>query len=112
MMRRSPSARWLGVLACFSLSASQAAAQSSQPTARLERLFFVEIASLLCEMELTDETEDALDQAISVEQRRLRLTDRQMAAIYEQVRASVAANQEAACESVRLLDPSPGDADD
>jgi hypothetical protein len=111
LVMRHSSRLWINV-AFLAIAVGQAAAQNSHLTGRLERLFFVEIASLLCEIELPDEIEHALDQAIRVEQRRLRLTDRQMAAVYEKVRATVAANREVACESVRQLDPSPDDTDE
>lgn len=87
----------------------QAAAQG---TTRLQRLLQVEISALVCEVELPDEVEDGLDREIHAEQRRLGLSERQMAAVYERVRLSVMANPEAACESVRQLDPSPGEPDD
>ena len=110
-MRRSYSARCLYALLSACLIAANAQAQP-RDTARLERMFQVEIAALLCEVELPDDVEDGLDRGIRAEQRRLRLTDRQMARIYEQVRALVAAQQEAACESLRQLDPSPDDPDE
>jgi hypothetical protein len=75
-------------------------------------MFQVEIAALLCEVELPDDVEDGLDRGIRAEQRRLRLTERQMAQIYEQVRSMVVAQQQAACESLRQLDPSPDDLDE
>ena len=100
---------------CTALAVILVAAHAqAQPrdTARLERMFQVEIAALLCEVELPDDVEDGLDRGIRAEQRRLRLTERQMARIYEQVRAMVVAQQQAACESLRQLDPSPDDPDE
>ena len=110
-MRRWYSARCLYALCSACLIAAHAQAQP-RDTARLERMFQVEIAALLCEVELPDDVEDGLDRGIRAEQRRLRLTDRQMAGIYEQVRGMVVAQQEAACESLRQLDPSPDDPDE
>ena len=97
--------------AMVALVAAHAQAQP-RDTARLERMFQVEIAALLCEVELPDDVEDGLDRGIRAEQRRLRLTDRQMAQVYERVRGMVIAQQEVACESLRQLDPSPDDADE
>ncbi len=84
----------------------------ARDTAQLEHLFYLEIAALRCEIELPDETEDALDRAIMIEQRRLRLSERQMAAVYKMVWAKVEANQGLACEIVGQLDPSPVDPED
>lgn len=99
--------RRFGLIAGLTLSVPQAGAQVARDTALLERLFYVEIAALLCKMELLDETEDALDQAIKAEQRRLRFSERQMAAVYRKVWADVEANRALACEAVRQLDPPP-----
>jgi hypothetical protein len=103
--------RGLCTTAMVALVGAHAQAQP-RDTARLERMFQVEIAALLCEVELPDDVEDGLDRGIRAEQRRLRLTERQMAQIYEQVRSMVVAQQRAACESLRQLDPSPDDLDE
>jgi hypothetical protein len=97
------------VSACLMAAPAHAQAQG---TARLERMLQVEIAALVCEVELPDDVEDGLDRGIRAEQRRLQLTDRQMARIYETVRGRVIAQQEAACESLRQLDPPPDEADE
>ena len=97
--------------AMVALVAAHPQAQA-RDTARLERMFQVEIAALVCEVELPDDVEDGLDRGIRAEQRRLRLTDRQMARIYEQVRALVVAQQDAACASLGQLDPLPDDPDE
>ena len=110
-MRRSYSACCLYALLSPCLIAAHAQAQP-RDTARLERMFQVEIAALLCEVELPDDVEDGLDRGIRAEQRRLRLSDRQIARIYEEVRGVIAAQKEVACESLRQLDPSPDDLDE
>jgi hypothetical protein len=99
----------LFVVAGCPLIPLEAAAQGS---ARLERMMQVEIAALLCEVELPDDFEEGLDRGIRAEQRRLNLTERQMARIYEQVRGIITAQQEAAFDSLRQLDPSPDDPDE
>src|SRR5215213_7298383 len=100
----------LGLYAIVSacLIAAPAPAQP-RDTARLERMLQVEIAALVCEVELPDDVEDGLDRGIRAEQRRLKLTDREMAQMYERVRGMVIAQQEVACDSLRQLDPSPDD---
>lgn len=110
-MRPSAIAPGLSTAAVLVLTSAAAQAQP-RDTARLERMLQVEIAALLCEVELPDEIEDGLDRGIRAEQRRLKLTDTQLARIYEQVRGTVIAQQEAACESLRQLDPTPDDQDD
>src|SRR3954447_23631594 len=98
-MRRSYT---LGLYAIVSACLIAAPGQAQpRDTARLERMLQVEIAALVCEVELPDDVEDGLDRGIRAEQRRLGLTDREMARIYEAVRGVVIADREAACESLR-----------
>ena len=105
--------RRLGLVVGLTLTAAQAEAQGPRDTSRLEGFFYVEIAALVCEIELPDETEDGLDRAIRAEQERLRLGAKQIAAIHAKARAQVEADQDLACESVRLLDsPTVGPEDD
>jgi hypothetical protein len=96
----------------FALSPALAVGQPQPSTTELERLFLVEIAALLCEVELTDDTEDALDAAIQREQRRLGLTKSQVAAVYNRVRRQVVATPDLDCEGAGQLDPAPVEPDD
>jgi hypothetical protein len=89
-MRRPYTGGCLHTIVSACVMAAPAHAQA-QGTARLERMLQVEIAALVCEVELPDDVEDGLDRGIRAEQRRFKLTDRQMARIYEQVRALVVA---------------------